>query len=517
MVNRGKRKVRRETMDTVPRGKFVSLTAILLIFVLFIGSMTISVQATEPTLVQVIPLNQSVSAGQTFTVNISCSPGQPIKSFEMKVSYNPSLLQVNSVTEGNIFHGYTTFFNNGIIDNGAGTIINIYDLIIGQYLVSAPGSFITISFTAKSQSGTSTIDLNDVGVTDDVGYLIINVSSGSTTIIGEETTPPGDGGTPGGGSSPPNEDMGEKSNENNPPNTPIKPIGPTFIERGVTYTYNSSASDPDHDQVRLRFDWGDGSVSNWTTFVDSNISISSSHAWSSISTYSISAIAQDKNGTNSSWSPILNVTVSQINDGNESPILDIKAPKNISTNQTILFNASESFDPDGVIVSYVWDFGDGTIGTGKTPVHIYKNPGLYTVILTITDNNGRTFSKTIDINVAAGSSAMTEDKQNFLWSNLNIIFIGTILAITTCLILIFRDKIKKFFRYEGIVDKRIKKLDKETTKLVDIIKQKSISERKFEVSKEVKKTAPSEISEESIEKKVDDILYSKMREKIDKL
>ncbi|MBE3094399.1 MAG: hypothetical protein IMZ52_05160 [Actinobacteria bacterium] len=139
------------------------------------------------------------------------------------------------------------------------------------------------------------------------------------------------------------------------------------------------------------------------------------------------------------------------------------------------------------------------------------------MILTITDNNGRTFSKTIDINVAVSSSVMTKDKQNFLWSYLNIVFIGTILAITTCLILIFRDKIKKFFRYESIVDKKIKKLDEETTKLADIIEQKSMSKKKIEASKEVKKTPHSEASNESIEKKVDDILYSKIREKIDKL
>jgi len=49
-----------------------------------------------------------------FNVNVSCVPGQAIKSFEFKLSFNAMFLQVNSVIEGDIFDGYTTFFNNGL-------------------------------------------------------------------------------------------------------------------------------------------------------------------------------------------------------------------------------------------------------------------------------------------------------------------------------------------------------------------------------------------------------------------
>jgi PKD repeat protein len=65
---------------------------------------------------------------------------------------------------------------------------------------------------------------------------------------------------------------------------------------------------------------------------------------------------------------------------------------------TITFDASASTD-DGWIVSYDWDFGDRTSGTGKIVQHIYSTMGVYTITLTVTDNEGGTDSAqyTLDI------------------------------------------------------------------------------------------------------------------------
>jgi PKD repeat protein len=56
------------------------------------------------------------------------------------------------------------------------------------------------------------------------------------------------------------------------------------------------------------------------------------------------------------------------------------------------FNGSNSYDPDDEdnIVSYLWDFGDGTNSTMANPTHIYSAVGNYTVTLTVTDNHGDT-------------------------------------------------------------------------------------------------------------------------------
>jgi len=54
----------------------------------------------------------------------------------------------------------------------------------------------------------------------------------------------------------------------------------------------------------------------------------------------------------------------------------------------VQFDATASSDPDGTIASYSWDFGDGTTGSGPTVTHAYNQPGVYTPLLQVTDNNG---------------------------------------------------------------------------------------------------------------------------------
>jgi PKD repeat protein len=58
-----------------------------------------------------------------------------------------------------------------------------------------------------------------------------------------------------------------------------------------------------------------------------------------------------------------------------------------------------STDSDGTVVSWFWDFGDGTTNTPQNPRHRYREPGTYTVTLTVTDNNGAVDStrKTITV------------------------------------------------------------------------------------------------------------------------
>lgn len=63
------------------------------------------------------------------------------------------------------------------------------------------------------------------------------------------------------------------------------------------------------------------------------------------------------------------------------PVADFSAtPTSGTTPLTVQFNNESTF----VATSYIWDFGDGSIGTGVTPEHIYETPGSYTVTLTAT-------------------------------------------------------------------------------------------------------------------------------------
>lgn len=62
----------------------------------------------------------------------------------------------------------------------------------------------------------------------------------------------------------------------------------------------------------------------------------------------------------------------------------------VQPGRTAAFDATASSDPDGSVVRYDWDFGDGTAqaDAGPTPSHTYPGPGTYLVALTVTDDEG---------------------------------------------------------------------------------------------------------------------------------
>ncbi len=70
---------------------------------------------------------------------------------------------------------------------------------------------------------------------------------------------------------------------------------------------------------------------------------------------------------------------------------------------TVTVDGSGSTDPDGSVVSYQWDFGDGGKASGAKQSHTYASAGTYTVGLTVTDDAGATDRATRSVTV--GGSA----------------------------------------------------------------------------------------------------------------
>ncbi len=68
---------------------------------------------------------------------------------------------------------------------------------------------------------------------------------------------------------------------------------------------------------------------------------------------------------------------------------------------TVTFSAAQSRDPDGSIVGYQWDFGDGSSSSEPNPTYSYAAPATYAVTLTVTDDQGASSSTTIPVTIRA--------------------------------------------------------------------------------------------------------------------
>lgn len=87
-------------------------------------------------------------------------------------------------------------------------------------------------------------------------------------------------------------------------------------------------------------------------------------------------------------------------DENKGPIAVIDTKETVvSANKLVTFNALKSQDPDGEIVSYEWDFGEGVENTSVVVDHVFKKTGTQNVTLKVTDDKGEYRKITLPITV----------------------------------------------------------------------------------------------------------------------
>lgn len=78
----------------------------------------------------------------------------------------------------------------------------------------------------------------------------------------------------------------------------------------------------------------------------------------------------------------------------------VYSPHDPCVGEVIAFDASASHDPDGTITAYSWSFGDGATGEGVMTNHFYAASGTYTVMLTVTDDDGMNSTASANVTVA---------------------------------------------------------------------------------------------------------------------
>ena len=154
--------------------------------------------------------------------------------------------------------------------------------------------------------------------------------------------------------------------------------------------FNASASsDPNGDDLTYAWDFGNGETSS---LVNPTI------IFDEVGSYLISLTVSD--GVNTS--PVVTKTIS-VEDGNVAPVAVFTAsPSAGIAPVTVNFDASSSSDANNDALTYTWDFGDGTTGTGITTNHEYLTVDNYTITLTVSDGS-KTSTDTQTITVTDGS------------------------------------------------------------------------------------------------------------------
>ena len=108
------------------------------------------------------------------------------------------------------------------------------------------------------------------------------------------------------------------------PNKPQKPQGPTSGNAGNSYTYSTSTTDVEGQDIYYLFSWGDGSDSGWLGPYPSGDTVTSSKTWNSKGAYSVKVKAKDTEEHVSSWSDSLSVIITKSKSVNNFGFYDEK-------------------------------------------------------------------------------------------------------------------------------------------------------------------------------------------------
>jgi len=192
---------------------------------------------------------------------------------------------------------------------------------------------------------------------------------------------------------------GDSGTENQPPNTPSKPNGPTTVSEGIPYSYTTTTTDIDGDQIKYGFDFdNDGIIKpdHWTSYFNSGTICRVNITFSGTGTRYIRVKAEDIHGAQSGFSSALTVVVSGPNDPPQTPSTP-SGPSSGNTGVSLTYSTN-SIDPDVDNIKYGWDWdGDGTVdewssylssGNTDTRTHTWNLEGTYNIQVMAEDSNG---------------------------------------------------------------------------------------------------------------------------------
>lgn len=191
----------------------------------------------------------------------------------------------------------------------------------------------------------------------------------------------------------------------------------TALNKPPTAVISSSAS-VGEAPLLVRFDGtasadSDGTITSYTwDFGDGKTAAGAvvSHTYSAAGTYSAKLTVTDNSNNRAFATTPIVVTAA----GNLPPLPVISVSSaDGPIPLPVTFDATGSYDPDGSIVSYSWNFDDGTTAAGSSVNHVFTKTGIYNVILRVTDNQGA--SSPLAYTITAQAESTLAENKKFPW------------------------------------------------------------------------------------------------------
>jgi hypothetical protein len=169
--------------------------------------------------------------------------------------------------------------------------------------------------------------------------------------------------------------------QNIPPNAFLKIPQQSYVNQTVVFDASESN---DSDGFIKYYRWDFTNDGKWDTDFIEEATIS--HIYKINGNYSVRLQIKDNGGATDT--AIKSISILPLEEGKIPPIAVTNGPYSGIINQSIKFDASESYDSDGTISNYSWNFGDGEKCYVKIATHAYNTSGTFAVTLLVVDNEG---------------------------------------------------------------------------------------------------------------------------------
>jgi PKD repeat protein len=332
-------------------------------------------------LLNAVVFTPSVSAAENFpTVWVKVHRIQAIDTIENALEGSADWRYTITVTDGET----STTRDYKLLESGDDVTFNREDSFTG---IKNQDVFVKITLYEDDLLGSETADISSSGTSFDCTYnLASNELGGDETVIeGDYYKTSGDY-------------DGSRQKDENDANlwfaifdnydAPVANAGGNqSVFTGEEVSFDGSLSTASDGSSIAKFEWdfeNDG-------VIDAE-GENTSHIYNQKGTQTCRLVVTDSIGVISEDTCLVNVL-------NRIPITAFTfSPSNPTINDMVNITDASS-DPDGVIISWFWDFGDGTNSTARNPSHTYSQKGEWKITLTVTDNDRAASSTTQTVKV----------------------------------------------------------------------------------------------------------------------